>query len=292
MARALRHDVRGVTRLVLAFAMAGGCGRTSLEGAGDRVGDPEDPEDPDRVQTCEEVDFLFVIDNSSSMADNQSKLVANYATFIDGIARTVHRLESIHVGVTTTDAYSYNNFACRGLGGLVVETGGRASSSRACGPYAEGFNFMTDADDLEDTFRCAAQVGTEGSAKEAAATAAVAALSSPMTDVGACNDGFVRDGALLVLVIVTDEDSELDPLIAAQALTDAKNGRADDVVIVALANAPDAECAVDNEGRVADDLARLTELFRHGFIGPICAPDYGGVFEEAVAVVEAACPGT
>jgi hypothetical protein len=286
--------MRGESRRLLALLLAGGCGRTSLVDDHERAGASDDgggDDGADAVQTCEQVDFLFVIDNSASMADNQSKLVANYATFIDGITETVDRLQSIHIGVTTTDAYAYNNALCRELGGLVVETGGNASSSRACGPYAEGFNYMTDADDLEDTFRCAAQVGTEGSSKEAAATAAVAALSSPNTDAGACNDGFVRDGALLVLVIVTDEDAELDPLVAAQALTDAKNGRADDVVIVALANDPDADCALDNEGRVADDLARLTELFRHGFIGPICAPDYGGVFQDAVAVVEAACPG-
>lgn len=270
--------------LQLAFVLLG-CGRTGLHGDRDRDGSVDDDDPP---QTCREVDFLFVIDNSDSMADNQAKVLAHFDVFLDGISRTVERLDSIHVGVVTSDAYEFNNATCRDLGGLVVETGGRGSSSRACGPYADGHNYMSDADDLSSAFRCAAQVGTGGSARESTLTAAIAAISSPMTDRGACNEGFLRPGALLVLVVVTDEDTDLDPLVALEQLTAAKDD--EDLVLVVLANGPNSGCSGDSYGRVADQLARVTSLFTHGFIGPICAPSYDDVFADAVEVVEDACP--
>ncbi len=287
--------------LAIALAAASSCGRTGLDhndgrrGSGDGGSHDDayhdDDDDDDGAQTCQEVDFLFVIDNSNSMADNQDKLAAQYDAFIDGFVATVDRLDSIHIGVVTTDEYTHNSAACGGLGGLVVETGGAHSSGRACGPYAEGHNYMTDADDLDEAFRCAADVGTDGSGKEATVTAGIAAISSPMTDSGQCNDGFVRDGALLVLVIVTDEDADLDPLFAISALTEAKGGNENDLVVVALANGPDSGCKIDAHGQIAYGLADLIGLFRYGFLGPICAPDYGAVFTDAVAVIEAACPG-
>ena len=42
------------------------------------------------------------------MADEQSKLVANYGTFVAGIRETIERLDSVHVGVVTTDAYGHS----------------------------------------------------------------------------------------------------------------------------------------------------------------------------------------
>jgi hypothetical protein len=242
-------------------------------------------------QSCEEVDFLFVIDNSKSMADNQANLVSHYGAFVDGFAATIERLESIHVGVITTDAYAHNVSACREIGGLVVQTGGPSSSAQRCGPYAELHNYMTEADDLDDAFRCAARVGTDGSGAEHSLGAAIAAMSEPLVDEGQCNEGFIRQNALLVLVILTDEDAEMDPLFAAEAIVDAKRGSFDDVVVVLLANTPEGDCPLGAQGKVAYGLSSFAASFRHAFVGPICAEDYGAVFQDAVANLESACPG-
>ncbi|MEX1364720.1 MAG: hypothetical protein AB1Z98_16455 [Nannocystaceae bacterium] len=64
-------------------------------------------------QTCEAVDFLFVVDDSESMADNQAKLVANHDAFVGGILATMERLETVHVGVVATDAYEPNVSGCQ-----------------------------------------------------------------------------------------------------------------------------------------------------------------------------------
>ena len=268
-----------------------GCGRTSLHTAEDRAGSGAasfgelEGDDAGGVQTCREVDFLFVVDNSGSMRDNQAKLVANYDVFLEGIVETVDRLESIHVGVVTTDAYAHNLFPCNQIGGLVTHTGGKDSSKRQC-----GHNFMTEADDLDDKFRCAARVGTDGSGHEWSLRSAIAAVTPPMMSEGGCNEGFLRDGALLVLVIISDEDVDIDPLFAAGSLVEAKRGDLDSIVVVALANPETGECGGVFDEQIATGLAGFAASFPHGFVGPICAPDYTDIFEQAVDVVRGACP--
>jgi len=240
------------------------------------------------VQTCADVDFLFVIDNSGSMADNQNKLVANYDVFIGGIEDAIDSVESMHVGVITTDAYPHNVADCRALGGLVVATGGSQSSAKKCGPYVDGHNFMTENDDLDRAFRCAAQVGVDGSGAESPLTGPLAAISSPLTDADQCNAGLVRNGALLVLVIITDEEAEVDPAFAASGIIAAKG--LDDTVVVLLANTPESDCAIGGGAQVGEGLASFVSIFPHGFVGPICAADYTEVFTQAVDVVKEACP--
>lgn len=296
---------RGVARFPFVRVVAGawvlalgllGCGRTSLYSAEDRAGSGAaslgelEGESAGGVQTCREVDFLFVVDNSGSMRDNQAKLVANYDVFIDGIVETIDRLESIHVGVVTTDAYASNLYPCNELGGLVLNTGGKDSSNRKCGPYADGDNFMTEADNLDVKFRCAARVGTEGSGKESSLQAAISAVTPPMTQPGGCNEGFVRDGALLVLVIISDEDVDIDPLFAAGSLVEAKHGDLDSIVVVGLANPETGECGEVFDEQIARGLTGFAASFPHGFVGPICASDYSEVFAQAVDVVRGACP--
>jgi hypothetical protein len=286
--------------LVVGFALASACGRTGLFGdhrgwGGDDFGDEGNFDDDDfepGEQTCQQVDFLFVIDNSGSMEDNQLKLLNEYDTFVDGFAETVERLESVHVGVITTDEYEGNSTQCRHLGGLVVETDGVGSSRAACGPYPGGTNYMTDLADLEESFPCAARVGVDGSGKEEPIAAAISAISPPLTDEGSCNAGFIRPGALLVIVLVTDEDIDLDPLFSVIALSEAKGDDDRNIVFVALANGPDSGCDIDQDTRIASGLADLVNLFSHGFLAPICAPNYADVFQEAIDVATAACmPG-
>lgn len=270
------------------------CGRTPTF-TGDRddegwMGRDDSPAGPPGAQTCKEVDFLFVIDDSGSMADKQAKLAANYDVFIDGIAETVETLESIHVGVITTDEYAHNVAGCTELGGLVVQTGGVDSSFSRCGPYADGHMFMTESDDLDRSFRCAVQVGTSGSGSERILQAPLAALGPPLTDPGGCNHGFARDGALLVLVIVTDEDVEVDPVFAAGELLARKSGGSDSLVVVALGTPADGTCGFSHGARPAAGLESFVSIFERGFFGSICG-DYAEVLEDAVAAVVDACPG-
>lgn len=284
--------------LVALFGIA--CGRTDLDGS-DWLADEKKRRERE-ARRCQQVDFLFVVGNTRDMAVHQRALINHYRRFVDGVREAVGRVQSIHLGVTTTSSYKYNNSHCRKLGGLVVETNGEHSSRRACGPYAEGFNYMTDADEhdgtLDESFRCAVKVGTEGLNSEQSVLAAISAVSTPYTDVGSCNHGFMRPGALLVVVFVVNEDTVFDPehpyimnpLTGFISFAEAKGDRERDVVVVTLANGPDSGCEGEGYGAPATQLEEMTSYFSYGFTGPVCAKDFGAVFEDAIAVVEDACP--
>src|SRR5262249_2164080 len=149
-------------------------------------------------------------------AEEQVNLVNSFPGFIAAIQSTLDSVKEYNVGVVTTDAYFANTQVpgCSVLGGLVTRTGGFSSSNVVCGPADAGNNFMTQDDDLDVTFACAAQVGTEGDGIEQPMQAMINAIDPDgmLAQPGACNEGFIREDALLVLVVITDEyDGPNDP---------------------------------------------------------------------------------
>ncbi|MEM9454048.1 MAG: vWA domain-containing protein [Myxococcota bacterium] len=250
---------------------------------------PPIPEAPPFDEQCGEVDFLFVIDNSGSMGDEQASLVANFPAFINGIQTVLETVDSYQVGVVTTDAYTYNVPGCNQLSSLVVQTGGGNSSNSTCGPYDEGNNYMTEMDDLATAFSCAAQVGTSGSAAERPMQAVVETVQRIEGDPGECNEGFIREEALLVIVIITDEsdtDSIGFPMTWYDEVLVAKAGIPENVVVVSIINTPGGGCGFDD----ALGMAMFTDMWGdNGFQVPICAPDYAPFFDEAIAIIDVAC---
>lgn len=256
-------------------------------------------------QGCTKVDFLFVIDNSGTMNNEQSNLINSFPGFIDGIQSTLEEVDDYQVGVVTTDAYSYNSNGCNQLGELVVSTGGAYSSNDDCGPYAAGANFMTEADDLATTFACAAQVGTSGASIERPMDAMVNVVSKIHGGPGDCNEGYLRDDALLVIVLITDEwdgpeDPEPDsssgtPQEWYDAVVAAKLGIAENAVALGLINWDDpgggpVPCSPSTPPYDGVHIREFVSLFGvNGFLGGVCEPDYGPVFASAVAVIEDAC---
>lgn len=266
------------------------------------------PEPPGPEAGCDAVDFLFVVDNSATMALQQENLISNFPAFIGGIQSTLRDVDSYHVGIITTDAYAPNTDACADIGGLVVQTGGRDSSQSTCGPYVAGGNFITEDDDLEAAFSCAARVGTEGDPNERPMTAVREALSIAMSVPGACNEGFLREDALLVVVVISDEadgpgDPEGDPPFTDGTSTGtpqvwrdtviaAKGGIEENAAALVLANYHGGECEPFDEMFDGANLVEFAELFGdNGFVGGICQRDYAPLFAQAVEVVSSACAG-
>ncbi len=254
---------------------------------------------PPVEEGCTKVDFLFIIDNSGSMADEQDNLTNSFPGFIAGIQSSLEQVDEYQVGVVTTDAYGPNNQVpgCNVLGGLVTKTGGSNSSNAVCGPYAAGNNFMTEADDLNVSFACAADTGTAGNGIERPMDAMTAVLNKT---VGACNTGYLRDDALLVLVIITDEyDGAGDPEGQFSAGTPmdwyntvvaAKLGIPENAVALGLLNYAGGACPPANIVFDGVNIATFVNLFGdNGFLGGVCEPDYGPVFAEAVGIIQDAC---
>ena len=250
---------------------------------------------------CEKVDLLFVIDNSGSMADEQASLIASFEGFVNGIQATLDSAESYHIGVVTTDAYDANASNCRTLGALVTQTGGEGASNQDCLPFSTGKRYLDDTEpNLQDKFACIAQVGISGSGDEIQAQSGYTAVTKIMNQQGACNEGFIRDDALLVVVIITDEDdapdcvpfigclggSAGDPPDWAAQFTQSKNGIQENIVLLALVGqSANNSCGADHCTR----LIALSNWFINGSSGDICAPSYDGFFNEAISVIDTAC---
>jgi hypothetical protein len=270
----------------------GGCGRGPFW---------EFPE----VVRCSSVDFVYVIDNSDSMTEHQMNLTASFGPFIEGMRGTLDDVDDYHVGVLTTDAYDPNPSGCATLGALVTHTEGPDEEARACGPYAEGKPYMTQADDLEETFECAASVGTSGSIRERPMDALLAGIDRSQWWYPQCNADFVRDDALLVAVIITDEwDGPDDPNEDNDARTiDKSSGTPQDwydtvvdikgdpgnAVVVSLVSEAGTGCDRRNPQFDGRHIAEFTRMFPHGWVGGICEPDYGETFSHAVEEIDAAC---
>jgi hypothetical protein len=294
---------------------ADGGDKLDLGGGAEGTGMADGAGDAGSGSGCKKVDLLFVIDNSGSMEDEQSNLVASFPGFIEAMQTTLSDTQGYHVGVISSDLYT-GDFSCAEEGALITRTNGEGSSNADCAPYSSGQRFMTEADDLADKFACAAQVGISGDGDERPMQTMLAAVSDDMGAPGACNEGFVRDDALLVVVIITDEEDDheqmgcvggdvnADPLDGSdgeppqwfQELVEVKGGNEKSVVVLALVGPREGETCPELQkcdggidgAEVTDRIIDFTEMFTYGVVGPVCQP-YGPFFEAAIGHIESAC---
>jgi hypothetical protein len=257
---------------------------------------------------CHKADFLFVIDNSGSMAEHQQQLLDSFPGFIEAILGSLEQLDSVHVGVITSDAYSHNAPGCQVLGALVTQTGGEASSEAVCTPFVGGQRFFTDEDSLAAVFNCVGRVGTDGSGLELPLTATVQAVQPEIIALGGCNEGFLRPDAVLVVVIVSDDPpfpGNLDdawPLVDTSvmhdALVQAKGGDENSIVMIGVVSWGDTSCVCPwccpGFGCMAANAnaIELVESFGdHGVLASVCAADYAPVLAETIETIDATCAG-
>lgn len=261
---------------------------------------------------CPNVDILFVIDSSGSMADQQDSLIASFAGFVAGIQQQLTYTESYHVGVVTSSDYFYNAGDCTAIGDLIVQTGGPASSGTSCLPFASGGHYLDESEpDLAGKFACAAKVGTGGSDDEAMARGMLNALRPENSAPGACNAGFAREDSLTVIVLITDEDDVPEPFgcdpddpfdnpcdtVGSGGTPDDwtaellayKAGLAENVVVLALLGQRlDNTCGAVPASKL---IGFANDWGDQGFTGDVCAASYDEFFAAALPVVDEACAG-
>ncbi len=252
---------------------------------------------PDALETsdgCAGIDFLFVIDNSGSMGAQQTQLLASFEGFITGIENSLTNVDSFHVGVVTSDAYTSNQPGCQTLGDLVTQT----QAGGVCGPFVAGNRFLTDADDIQTEFPCIGEVGISGSGAEMPVSATLEALSDAKALPGACNEGFIRDDSILVVVIVTDDppvngffdDAEpsIDTSGWAPAVLAAKDNNLEAVVVIGFIPWQDVSCVPLTAE--SPNLINFVDAFgEQGIKASICEPDYGPVFTSTLETIKTTC---
>ncbi len=278
---------------------------------------------------CKKVDFLFVIDNSGSMAEEQAALIASFPKFIEAIKTTLDMAQDYHIMVVDTDAWVYAGcemicpvfgscvvapeYVCGMtqpelcedvLGAGVVYPKGAGSTNTFC-DFSSGARYIdTTEQDLVGKFSCAAKVGTGSTLDPEKPMEAMVNAVSGMGEVGMCNEGFLRDDAILVVTFITDENDDAGDGSNGtvegwrQALIAAKNGDESAIVVLGLfgdQDLPNPVCPPGdpNNGGVAEPSPRLREFVdswgERGFFGSICESSYDSFFLEAVGIIDTTC---
>jgi hypothetical protein len=327
---------------LIAFALGGGCDEGPSEpqedtGTGINLeetrGDGLDSLDetasagtgPEVVYRCTEVDFVFVIDNSPSMLDEQQFLVQGVPGFVNALSNAIPGLESLRVGVVDTDSYpglgtsetplegcdpegETDCGSCDYQLGAFLRRPQSASDPTLDCNFSTGLSYMDGrAESFASEFGCAALVGAVGNPIEQQGGAMVAAMSEERLGAGGCNEGFVRDSALLVFLVISDEEDSYDSPPAPQggsmgepydwyeAVVAAKQGRDANVVALGLLGGSPKfdDCADLSQGvDGAEQSSRLVEFvdsFPTSFVGSVCSDGYGDFLQAALDKVSEGC---
>jgi hypothetical protein len=297
---------------------------------------------------CAKIDFLFVVDNSGSMADEQQNLISSFPGFIDTIMDATGARD-FQIMVVDTDSYvpeggtkAYTCFEeldpeccarfcaenpygfcnyerCNPVPppSTCDDTLGagkvRDQSGEPCPIDGDERFMLATQSDLSDVFACVAEVGTLGDGDERPMEAMVEALSPGFNDGGGCNQGFLRDDAILVVTVITDEEDDHEEDVECSmpfpgsageppdwydAVVAAKGGVDESAVMLSLIGPvpPDTPCpeldmcsgGIDGAEQ-APRLVDFTHRFTYNLVCPVCADSYNECFTDAVGLVDTAC---
>jgi hypothetical protein len=128
------------------------------------------------------VDVLWIIDNSGSMAEEVGALQDSFDVFIQSF---VNLGLNYHIAATTTDMFAADQ------------------SGKFQGPIKVIDTSLSQSDAIQ-AFEDMTDLGSGGSGDEKGLDAAYAALTSPL--VGNYNAGFLRPNAVLSVIVLSDED--------------------------------------------------------------------------------------
>ena len=266
------------------------------------------------------IDFMFVVSAAGTMKFQQQQLLDSFPGFMAAIEAQlpdfdVHIISADADAIWPLDDCNYcDGEYCDPLGtppgcGAVLDQcdkkiigagvtfpAGEGASNRRCELFG-GNRYIIDGEpNLTEAFTCIAQVGIDGGVRTAEAM--VQALSPELNGPLKCNEGFLRDDALLVVTLIQDTYDEysagsVDSWI--EALRTAKKGDDDAFAVLALTTDVDKGpwelCLPGTYNKTKNRLRLLVEGVEHGFIGSICEKTYDPFFAETVSAVVDLCDG-
>jgi hypothetical protein len=172
-----------------------------------------------------DIDILFMIDNSSSMTTMQTKLLAQLPTFMQVLQALPMGLPSVQVAVVSSDMGAPSDQGAAGIG--CSQTGGDNGNFFAVPEAPCVMNYLNSgsffiADDaagmsknfsladpagISTVFQCIGLLGAAGCGFEHQLASIDRALGADGAGPApAMNTGFIRDGAYLGIVMLTNED--------------------------------------------------------------------------------------
>lgn len=207
------------------------------------------------------VDILWVVDNSGSMEQEQAKLGNNFASFIQYF--TALELD-FQLAITTTDTVNAGH------------QGAFQGEPRILTPQTPN---------LASEFLGAVNVGIQGSGEERGLEGARLALSEPQ--ISTTNLGFLRENAILAIIIVSDEEDQ-SPLSVAEYVSFFSALKGGDPAKINLSViAGDVPNGCQSADADADPGARYHEAATalNGVKASICATEFGPVLDQIGSVV-------
>lgn len=191
------------------------------------------------VSGVDKVDLLFVIDDSGSMVEEQKKLAAQLPKLVGILTsgmkdngETFPPVKDLHLGVVTSDMggagikigetkCDTNGINTFGRDGILLDRS--AGAEGACEGVMPGAHYLSyvpkksggpSADEIAESFKCLANVGTNGCGFEQQLEAMYKALAPDSVSFAAGtkghgnreNKGFLRSDAVLAVIHVSDEE--------------------------------------------------------------------------------------
>lgn len=207
--------------LSLGVGLLAGCPDRSISEVNPLQGRVEAKDIP--VNVNRDLDLLFLIDDSPSMADKQNNLAANFPRFIEVLSSIPGGLPNVHIGVATSDMGTQSADGmppgpqigtldmggCAGTGkdGVLQLFGAQGMvggdlfiSDVDNGAGGRTRNYNPSMGDLATVFGKMAKAGARGCGFEQHLEAIKRTLSNP------ANQRFLRPDAYLGVIIIADED--------------------------------------------------------------------------------------
>ena len=201
------------------------------------------------AQTVSKADFLFVVDNSGSMYEEQTAVSTNATRFFE---KLTNKGLDFKIGVITTDTSTL-----------------------------QGTGFTSDQTEFESNIL----VGTSGSATESGIYHAEEALSSDgSSDGSVIAAGYPRSGATLSVIMLSDEEDQYTSYSSGTAFNFSDNVfTQNDYTVYAIVSDPDSGCSGD--GGSASGSADYGTLVTNtgGAKGSICQSDYSSTLDTIVS---------
>jgi len=244
--------------------------------------------------SCDALDVVLVIDNTSSIENNIFELVSVFLQLDEYVQQISERACSFHYGVITAKAKDDQpDPECHQLGSLSYTN----ADNEECIP---GRRFATEQDPLLDVVACFATPGAENDGNERLLESLVNGISDPsFTDPGGCNVDFFRPNAPLIVLMLTDIDdvgSDIDddfqpdmPSDWHDALVAARGG--DPSKVAALGLIPPAS-GDDCEGGFAPRLHSFLSAFPDGLHNSanVCDTNTTEVRDKVLGLADQVCP--
>lgn len=265
---------------------------------------------PDAPMACAKMDIVFVVDDSGSMAEEQTNLASNFPRFITVLNdfRTSNgKPLDYRVAVTTTGRDVKYKVGIPGLELPLNEKGDNGAFRMKCGMSRRWLQ-RDDPGDLGGTFGCVAKVGTGGPSLEMPLYAMHLAFNDRVADM--TNAGFLRRDALLATVVLTDEDdcsrednnfsilsdacgnsAQVEPVTKYIDMLDkVKEGRGRwATAVIAGQQTCKSQFGDAAEAKRLKDFVSKTG--KNGVFSSICAGDLTEALKDALKTFTAACEG-